>query len=310
MAVEMEDSEIYAPIRALAWTFMLICASALIVIAIIFWLGISWGVTRPINRSIQKLLNGAHLTTEMAAEVSALAQQLSQGSIQQAASLAETSSSLDEISSMTRQNADNAQKANQLASFAKEQAEKGASSMMEMQSAMGDINDSSKKVAKILKTIEEISLQTNLLALNAAVEAARAGEHGKGFAVVANEVRSLAQRASTAAKDTALLIETSVRSIKNGTEILERSSEVLAKVMDSANKVADVINDISLASKEQAEGIGQVTNTVSEIDQVTQQTATSAKESVATFEKLSNQAEELKETALSLQQLVSGEKSV
>ena len=213
---------------------------------------------------------------------------------------------MDQMASMTNQNADNAFKANQLASLSKEQAEKGAFSMMEMQGAMKDISESSKKVSKILKTIEEIAFKTNILALNAAVEAARAGEHGKGFAVVADEVRNLAQRSSTAAKDTALLIESSLLSIKNGTDIAGKSNEALSQIMDSANKVADIINEISTASKEQADGIKQVSNTINQIDQVTQQTAAAAKESASASSVFNQQTEVLKKTVSSLIELVNG----
>jgi methyl-accepting chemotaxis protein len=306
IALEMEDSEIYAPIRDLAWTFIGICAVALALITFIFWWGISWGVTRPLNKIIQRLLNGAQTTYVTAQQVSSLSQQLSEGSTQQAVSLEETSSTMDQMASMTNQNADNAFKANQLASLSKEQAEKGAFSMMEMQGAMKDISESSKKVSKILKTIEEIAFQTNILALNAAVEAARAGEHGKGFAVVADEVRNLAQRSSTAAKDTALLIESSLLSIKNGTDIAGKSNEALSQIMDSANKVADIINEISTASKEQADGIKQVSNTINQIDQVTQQTAAAAKESASASSVFNQQTEVLKKTVSSLIELVNG----
>ena len=307
VAVEMNDSEIYAPVQALVWIFTGICSAALFIMGIIFFLGTFLGITRPINKIIEKLLSGAKATSDTSGQVSCLAQQLSQGSTEQAASLEQTSSYLDEMSSMTRQTADNADKANQLAFLSKKQAEKGFNSMNEMQTAMKQINESSQQVSKIIKTIEEIALQTNLLALNAAVEAARAGEHGKGFAVVANEVRSLALRASVAAKETATLIESNVQSIKNGVEIVDKSSGIFAEVSEGANRVAGIINNISTASKEQAEGVKQVTHTVNEIDQITQQTAASAKESVETFEKLSSQADELKLTALSLQQLISGE---
>jgi len=308
VAVEMEDQEIYAPVHSLAVTFAGICFAALLIIVIILFLGTYWGITKPVNEIIQELLKGAQVTTDTAAQVSSLTQQLSQGATEQAASLAETSSSLDQMTSMTRQNSDNSDRANQLASLARQQAENGTAAMAQIQAAMGDIKDSSQKMFKIIKTIEEIAMQTNLLALNASVEAARAGEHGKSFAVVANEVRNLSKRASVAAKETAVLIETSVKSTKNGSEIILKSGEVLSQITDSAGKVANIIGSISLASKEQADGIKQLTDTVNQIDQVTQQTAASARQSANASEELSNQAEQLKETAITLHRLVNGDK--
>jgi methyl-accepting chemotaxis protein len=224
------------------------------IIAIFLAVMITIGITGAITRIVIALNEGADQTTSAASQVSSSAQQLSQGATEQASALEETSSSLDEMSSMTKQNADNASKASQLAADAKTQAEKGDAAMKQMQGAMVAINQSSEKVGKIIKTIEEISFQTNLLALNAAVEAARAGEHGKGFAVVADEVRNLAQRASVAAKDTQALIEESVTRTKDGAEIARKAAESLDAIMVASKKVADVVNEIAVASKEQAEG--------------------------------------------------------
>jgi len=264
------------------------------------------GITLALNRVVRELSNSSEQTSSAAAQVSSTSQQLSQGATEQASSLEETSSSLDEMSSMTKQNADNASKASQLAAESKSQAEKGDTAMKEMQTAMVSISESSDKVGKIIKTIEEIAFQTNLLALNAAVEAARAGEHGKGFAVVAEEVRNLAQRSAVAAKDTAQLIEDSTNKTKDGAEIAKKAGESLDQIMDGSKKVADIVNEIAAASKEQAEGIGQVTNAVSQMDQVTQQNAASAEESASAAEELSSQAEALKGMVLELQHMVGG----
>lgn len=267
---------------------------------------ITLGITKPINRIIETLKNGADQTAAAAGQVSSASQQLSQGATEQASSLEETSSSLDEMNSMTRQNADSANTANKLSQEARSAAEDGNKAMGEMQKAMGAINESADKIAKIIKTIEEIAFQTNLLALNAAVEAARAGEHGKGFAVVAEEVRNLAKRSAEAARNTADLIQDSISKAKNGSEIATRAGESLGKIVDGAKKVADIISEISAASKEQAEGIGQVTNAVSQMDQVTQQNASSAEESAAAAEELSSQAESLQQTVQELQQVIGG----
>jgi methyl-accepting chemotaxis protein len=280
------------------------------IIAILLAVFITIGITTAISKIVVALNEGADQTTSAASQVSSSAQQLSQGATEQASALEETSSSLDEMASMTKQNADNASKASALASDAKTQAEKGDAAMKQMQGAMVAINQSSEKVGKIIKTIEEISFQTNLLALNAAVEAARAGEHGKGFAVVADEVRNLAQRASVAAKDTQALIEESVTRTKDGAEIARHAAESLDAIMSASKKVADVVNEIAVASKEQAEGINQVTHAVSQMDQVTQQNAAGAEESAAAAEELSSQAETLKNMVGELQQVVGGSKAV
>jgi len=264
-------------------------------------------VHKPLATMISQLNEGSQQTLSAAQQVEASSQQLTQGATEQASSLEETSSALDEMASMTRQNADNAAKASLMAGETKLHAHKGNDSMKEMQGAMKAIGESGDKVGKIIKTIEEIAFQTNLLALNASVEAARAGEHGKGFAVVANEVRNLAQRASVAAKDTQQLIENSQARAKEGAEITLKTGEALGQIMLAAKKLAEAIDEIALASKEQADGITQITNAVSQADQVTQQNAASAEDSATASKDLTSQSESLKEIALSLQNIIRGE---
>jgi methyl-accepting chemotaxis protein len=181
--------------------------------------------------------------------------------------------------------------------------------MTELTQSMVDISKASDETSKIIKTIDEIAFQTNLLALNAAVEAARAGEAGAGFAVVANEVRNLAMRAAEAAKNTANLIEGTVKKVREGTELVERTNGAFSEVSKSAAKVDDLVSEIAAASKEQAQGIDQVNKAVSEMERVTQQSAANAEESAAAGEELTAQAEQLKRYVGDLNALIGGSAS-
>ena len=197
-------------------TSVLITGIAALILGILLaWL-ITRSITKPINRIIAGLNEGSEQVSSASGQVSSASQSLAEGATEQAAGLQETSSSLEEMSSMTKQNADNAQQASTLAGEARKAANVGTESMNRMNGAIQEIQKSSDETAKIIKVIDEIAFQTNLLALNAAVEAARAGEAGKGFAVVAEEVRNLAMRSAEAAKNTANMIEESVKNSKNG----------------------------------------------------------------------------------------------
>jgi methyl-accepting chemotaxis protein len=227
------------------------------------------------------------------AEISSGAQNLAESANKEASSLEEVSSSLEEMSSMTKQNADNSNQAKILAKEAHTAAAEGDTSMKRMADAINQIKASADNTAKIVKSIDDIAFQTNLLALNAAVEAARAGEAGKGFAVVAEEVRNLAMRSAEAAKNTADMIEESVKNADGGVKITEEVAKSLDQIVDRVGKVGGLIAEIAAASNEQAQGIEQVNTAVTQMNQVTQSNAANSEESASAAEELSGQAAEL-----------------
>ncbi|MBI4522673.1 MAG: HAMP domain-containing protein [Deltaproteobacteria bacterium] len=226
-------------------------------------------------------------------QLSAASEQLSSGAQQQASSLEETAASLEEITGTVKQNADNARQANQLAVGSRDMAEKGGEVVSDAVDAMGEINRSSKKIADIITTIDEIAFQTNLLALNAAVEAARAGEQGRGFAVVAAEVRNLAQRSATAAKEIKTLIQDSVAKVDVGSELVNKSGQTLAEIVTSVKRVTDIVGEIAAASQEQSSGIDQINTAVTQMDQVTQSNAAQTEELSSTAQSLASQAHQI-----------------
>jgi methyl-accepting chemotaxis protein len=228
-------------------------------------------------------------------QISSGSQTLSQGSSEQAGSIEEVSSSLQEVASMTKQNSENAKEARSLSKVAESSVEAGVESMKRLSEAIGRIKASSDSTAKIIKTIDEIAFQTNLLALNAAVEAARAGDAGKGFAVVAEEVRNLAMRSAEAAKNTANLIEGSVKNSEGGVALNQEVLRNLGDISSQVKKVGVVMSEIAEASEQQTLGVDQVNNVIGRMSLVTQQIASNAEESAGGAEELSKQADDLKE---------------
>ena len=213
----------------------------------------------------------------------------------QASSLEETTASMEELSTTVRQNAGNAQEANQVSDVARQSADAGSAVAEKAVSAMSGIEDSSRQITDIVGLIQEIAFQTNLLALNASVEAARAGEAGKGFAVVANEVRALAQRAATASKDIKELIVNSDNQVKQGVELVNQAGASLGEIVTSVKKVADFVADIAAASQEQSSGIDQVSGAITNMDEMTQQNASLVEETTAALTSAQTQIEDLRQ---------------
>jgi methyl-accepting chemotaxis protein len=234
---------------------------------------------------------------DSAATINGGAQEISHGNNQlstrtesQASSLEETASSMEELTATVKQNADNANHANQLVQGASAVAVRGGEVVGQVVRTMEEISRGSKRIAEITGIINGIAFQTNILALNAAVEAARAGDQGRGFAVVASEVRSLAQRSAEAAKEIKALIEESTSKVDSGSKLAAEAGETMKEVVASVRKVAEITGDISTASREQASGIQQVGQAVTQMDQVTQQNAALVEEVAAASASLQEQA--------------------
>jgi DNA-binding ferritin-like protein (Dps family) len=284
----------------------IILVLVLSVMVIAMAVGVTRSVIRPVSRLTEGLSEGANQVTAASKQVSLASQTSAEGASQQAASIEETSSALEEMSSMTNQNADNANEANTLRQQVGKLLEEADHSMKDLAQAMIEISSASTETQKIIKTIDEIAFQTNLLALNAAVEAARAGEAGAGFAVVADEVRNLAMRAADAAKNTSALIDGTAARVQRGSELAAKTSQTFTTATSSSKKVGQLIAEIAVASKQQAEGIKQINKAVSEMDSVVQQASATSEESAAAAEELNAQAEQMKSVVVELSALVGG----
>ncbi|WP_321902734.1 methyl-accepting chemotaxis protein [Paraburkholderia tropica] len=244
---------------------------------------------------VARVRTGSEGIATAAAQIAAGNTDLSQRTEEQAASLEETAASMEELTATVKQNADNATQGNTLAGQASSTATRGGEVVGRVVDTMREISQSSEQVAQIISVIEGIAFQTNILALNAAVEAARAGEQGRGFAVVAGEVRTLAQRSATAAKEIKDLIATSVERVNNGTALVDDAGRTMSEIVQSVRRVADLMGEITAASGEQRTGIEQVSQAVSQMDEVTQQNAALVEEASAAAQSLSTQAGALRE---------------
>lgn len=289
---------------------ILVVAVVLIVggLGLCMWMARS--ISRPILVTVQAATQAAEESANASSHISSASQTLADAASEQAASLEQTSASLEEMSSMTQLNSANAQHAKELAAQARAAADTGANEMRQMMEAMNEIKAASDNVARILKTIDEIAFQTNLLALNAAVEAARAGEAGLGFAVVADEVRNLAQRAATAAKETAAKIDDSLQKTERGVAISGRVAGGLQEIVTKARKVDELVAQIVSGSSEQSQGISQINTAVSQMDKVTQSNAASAEETASAAEELNAQTAVLRSAIADLDRLVQGGSAV
>jgi len=246
-----------------------------------------------LSTTVSTVRGAVEAVTAGSEQITKGSEDLSQRTSEQASALEETSASMEEMTSTVKQNADNAKQANQLAIAARDIANKGGAITTKAVEAMGEINKSSKKIADIITVIDEIAFQTNLLALNAAVEAARAGEHGRGFAVVAAEVRNLAQRSATAAKEIKGLINESIQRVTDGSELVDQSGKTLQEIVGSVKRVTDIIAEITAASQEQASGIEQVNKAIMQMDETTQQNAALVEETTSASQSMKDQAREL-----------------
>ena len=284
----------------------MMCLSLVLGCALIY---LARSISKALSDSIAELGDGADQVAGAASMVSSSSQSLAQGASEQAASLQETAASSEEINSMARKNTDNSRSTAELLAQSQEKVTLANRHLSDMVVSMNEITESSGKISKIIKVIDEIAFQTNILALNAAVEAARAGEAGMGFAVVADEVRSLAQRSAQAAKDTATLIEDSIAKSGEGKGKVDQVASAIRAVTEDSARVKIMVDEVSFGSEEQSRGIDRIGNSITQMKQVTQTTAASAEQAAAAAQQLSAQSETMKDVVSRLQSMVDNKRS-
>lgn len=287
--IAQNESEAIEIQNKVIWSIGAFVSVLLAIGIVIFYVAFRVSV-KPLLQVAREIYEGTEQSRIASSQLTRASQKLAQGATEQAAAIEETSASLEEVSSMIHSTANNADQAKQLASETRTSAQEGVQNMSDMTAAMEAIERSSSDVAKIVKSIDEIAFQTNILALNAAVEAARAGEAGAGFAVVADEVRSLAQRSATAAHESADKIETSIRNSRLGGVSLLRVKESLAQIETKIAKTDALVAEITMAAREQAQGIEHVSIAIEQMNKVAQETADSASQIAHTAEQTHDQA--------------------
>jgi methyl-accepting chemotaxis protein len=293
---------IQAQSTAISIFMVLLCIAVGVVVVLIVR-----GINRALLATASSLGDGAAQIAAAATQVSSSSQSLAQGATEQAAAIEETSASAEEINSMARRSTDSSRATAELVSESQQRVELANQNLEDMVLAMNDLSDSSSKIAKIIKVIDEIAFQTNILALNAAVEAARAGEAGMGFAVVAEEVRNLAQRSAQAAKDTASLIEDSIAKTSSSKHKVDQVAVTMRAITEESGRIKVLVDGVSQGSEEQSRGIEQIGKAITQIEKATQNAAANSEESAAAAEELSAQSETLREIIGQLRAMVSGD---
>lgn len=274
----------------LASLIMTIGLIAAFIISILVAFFVIRSIVKVVVESVKALSEGTTQVVSASEQISSASVSLAEGASSQASSVEEVSATIEQATASNNQNADNSREANLLAQHSNDAAKIGNQRVGDLMVAMEKITDSSQKIARIIKTIDEIAFQTNLLALNAAVEAARAGEHGLGFAVVAEEVKNLAERSAGAAKEITGIIEASIDQVKAGTDVANKTKESFGEILNGIKKTSDLIGEIAISAKEQAEGMNQIATAMGSVDQITQQNASASEETAAAAEELNAQS--------------------
>jgi methyl-accepting chemotaxis protein len=287
---------------------LIIVAGIIIGLIVAIGLGtfMSLAISRSISGNVDNLALSANQLTNASMQVSSSSQELSSGASELASSVEEMTSSIEELQSIIESNTKNINEGKGMSDAANREAKESTKLMEELESNIDEIDENSRKVAKVIKVIDDIAFQTNILALNAAVEAARAGDAGRGFAVVAEQVKNLAQKSAEAAKETAVLIENAMNSVTAGKGKTRTVKESSVKSGEGMDKIATIMDEVSRGSQEQLKGANQVTKAISQINSVVQQTASTSEENAAAGEELLAQAETLKGVVIDLNEIVKG----